>query len=146
MIFSIFLLFFPLLTSWLISIFVDTSLYTNLVLPSFAPSSFVFPIVWTVLYLMMGYSSYRIYKKSETTIAQVIYFIQLFINLIWPFFFFQYQFFTFSALWLLLLIILVIGTIILFFQIDHTSGYLLLPYLFWITFALFLNITIVILN
>lgn len=146
MIFSIFLLFFPLVGGFLVSMLSDASKYTELILPSFAPNSSLFPIAWSILYLLMGYASYRIAKTEQSEYALYIYFIQLFINFIWSFLFFNLDLYVLSSLWILLLIIFVTATFFLFYKIDILASYLLVPYLLWIIFAFILNITISFLN
>ena len=122
--------------------------YKELIQPSFAPPGFIFPIVWFILYTLMGISSYLIlesnsYSKDE---ALIIYGIQLFVNLTWSIFFFKLNWYLFSFIWILLLIILVIIMIKKFYDISKVSAYLQIPYLLWLIFASVLNFAIYILN
>lgn len=124
--------------------------YRALNQPPLSPPGWVFPIVWTILYLLMGYSSYRIYSADKspalTQKALKLYFAQLAVNFLWPIVFFALEwylaaFFVLIALWILILL-----TIRAFSVIDETAGDLLIPYLLWVTFAGYLNISIYFLN
>jgi len=114
--------------------------------PPLAPPGWLFPVVWTILYTLMGISSYLILESEtgEEEIAAVmkIYFFQLLVNFLWPTFFFNFGWYFFSLLWLLLLWVLVLVMIIRFYKIDKTAGYLQIPYLVWLTFAAYLNLGI----
>lgn len=102
----------------------------------------VFPIVWTILYILMGISSYLIYE-SEKEIPK-IYPIQLGVNLLWPVIFFKLKLFTLAFVWLLLLILLVILMIKEFLSKNKLAGYLQIPYLIWLFVALYLNLTFIV--
>lgn len=124
--------------------------YPQLIQPPLSPPGWVFPIVWTILYLLMGYASYRIYtsgrSKEATQKALILYGIQLFLNFLWPILFFGLQwrltaFFLLIALWIAILL-----TIRAFSNIDERAGDLLLPYLLWVTFAGYLNLGVFLLN
>jgi len=111
--------------------------------PSLMPPAWLFPLVWTVLYALMGVASYKIAtaeapadKKRK---ALTLYGIQLAVNFIWPFLFFTGQLYFFSLVWILLLWVLVLFTTLQFFRIDPTAGWLMVPYLAWVTFAVLLN-------
>ena len=125
-----------------------SNMYSDMVLPSFAPPGIVFPIVWTILYTLMGISSYIIYKSDsyEKEEALIIYGIQLVINLLWSFWFFTFKFYLFSFIWILLLIFFVVLMIKKFLSISKISGYLQIPYLLWLIFASILNLAVVFLN
>lgn len=125
-----------------------SSTYSDLVLPNFAPPGIVFPIVWTILYTLMGISSYIIYKSDSYNKeeALIVYGIQLVINLLWSFWFFTFKFYLFSFIWILLLIFFVILMIKKFYDISKISGYLQIPYLLWLIFASILNLAVVFLN
>lgn len=101
----------------------------------------VFPIVWTVLYTLMGVSSYLIYK--ETNEISKIYIIQLVVNLLWSFIFFNLELFTIAFIWILLLILLVIIMIRDFIPKNKLAGYLQIPYLIWLIIAAILNLTFI---
>lgn len=122
--------------------------YNKLIQPPLAPPGWLFPIVWTILYILMGISSYIILESnsSDKESALKIYFIQLIINGFWTIFFFALKWRLFSSLWLILLIIFIILMIVRFYKINKTAGLLQIPYLLWCLFALYLNIGIYILN
>ena len=127
-----------------------TSNYTNyntLIQPSFAPPAILFPIVWTILYTLMGIS-YGILKSKSLTDDKIniIYYSQLFVNALWSFFFFVFKWRLFAFFWILLLIALVILMIIEFYKKNKLSGWLQIPYLLWISFASILNLSVYLLN
>ena len=115
-----------------------------------SPPGILFPIVWTVLYTLMGIASYLVssadYDKEEINNALFVYGLQLAVNFLWPVFFFSLEWYLFSFFWLLLLWFFIIRTIMLFLPISKTAAYLLIPYLLWVTFAGYLNLGIYILN
>ena len=124
--------------------------YADLEKPSFNPPDWIFAPVWTFLYALMGISAYLIwirgFEKTEVKIALVIFSIQLILNLLWSFLFFQlhspfYAFIEIIVLWLFILL-----TAMSFLKIHRIAGFLLLPYLFWVTFAAILNFYIYRLN
>lgn len=121
--------------------------YNSLVQPSWAPPSFLFPIVWTILYVLMGVS-YGILKSNSLTDEKTntIYYLQLLVNALWSIFFFVFKWRLFSFIWILLLIILVILMIKEFYKKNKLAGLLQIPYLLWITFASFLNLAVYLLN
>ncbi len=121
--------------------------YASLQKPFLAPPGFVFPIVWTILYVLMGVSYGRL-KTKELTEEKVnfIYYTQLLINALWSIFFFCFQWRLFSFFWLLLLIAFVVWMIIEFFQREKGAGLLQIPYLLWILFAAYLNLSFYLLN
>ena len=122
--------------------------YYEIVLPSFAPPGILFPIIWTILYILMGISSYIIVvsKTSNKYDALFIYGIQLIINLFWSIWFFVFKFYLLSFIWILLLIAFVGIMIKKFYEISKLSAYLQLPYLLWLVFAGILNISVYLLN
>ena len=124
--------------------------YRQLNQPPLAPPSWVFPIVWTVLYLLMGYASYRVLVsgKEELLIRQALtaYGIQLCLNFLWPLLFFRLEwrlaaFFLLIGLWIAIFI-----TMRKFLRLDEKAGDLLLPYLLWVCFAGYLNLGVYLLN
>ena len=124
--------------------------YEAMYKPLLSPPGWVFPVVWTVLYLLMGYASYLVYT-SEASMprkrrALTVYGVQLVINLLWPLFFFRLGWYTFAFIWLLLLIAAVLLCRMLFRYIERRAGDLLLPYLIWLFFAAYLNLGVAILN
>ena len=142
-------IFIPLLVG-AISSFISMPFmnYNNLIQPLFAPPGWLFPIVWTILYFLMGISSYLILESNSYTKeeAHKIYFLQLLVNGLWSIFFFVLKWRLLSSIWLALLIILIIIMIIQFYRINKTAGILQVPYLLWCLFAIYLNISIYLLN
>ena len=116
--------------------------------PAFAPPAWLFPIVWTILYILMGISCYMIYvtRHPLRDEALKIYAAQLAVNFLWPILFFVLNGFFISFLWLILLDMLIAAMIMVFFRIKPLSGLLQLPYLTWCIFASVLNFSIWLLN
>ena len=124
--------------------------YKTVVQPPLSPPGWVFPVVWTVLYLLMGYASYRVLTSGAATEdikrALTFYGIQLFLNFLWSPVFFGLQwalaaFFILVAMWVMIYL-----TIREFSKIDELAGDLLLPYILWVTFAGYLNLGVYLLN
>ena len=115
--------------------------------PPLSPPGWLFPVVWTILYLLMGFASYLVLvaEKPGRT-AWKFYLAQLAFNFVWPILFFHLQMYLLSFVWLLLLWILILVTILWFTRSSRLAGYLLIPYLLWVTFAGYLNVGIYILN
>lgn len=116
--------------------------------PPLSPPAWVFPIAWTILYTLMGLSSYFISESTgeEKETALGLYGYQLVVNFLWPVFFFLFQWYFFSFLWLLLLWFLVAKMIMVFGRISSVSAFLNVPYLLWLSFAGYLNLGIWLLN
>jgi len=108
----------------------------------------VFPIVWSILYLLMSISAYIVSESNDRNKnkALKIYFIQLIVNSLWTLIFFGFKLYAFGFIWILLLISLVVLMIYNFYKIKSVAGYINLPYILWLIFAAFLNISILILN
>ena len=100
--------------------------------------SWIFPVVWTILYILMGVSSYIIYEKINK--VPDIYIIQLIFNLLWSFIFFKFKLFVLAFIWIIVLFILVIKMIKDFKQIDKLAGNLQIPYAIWLIIAAILNL------
>lgn len=128
----------------LISQFMD---YNALVKPMLAPPSIVFPIVWTILYVLMGIS-YGMLESKDLVTKEInwIYYLQLGFNALWSIFFFVFKWRLFSFFWILVLAILVLVMIIKFYQKDKIAGLLQIPYFLWVMFASYLNIAFYLLN
>ncbi len=124
--------------------------YSLLRQPPLSPPGWVFPVVWTALYLMMGLASYLVIQadgpKERTRSALNVYGAQLLVNFLWPTLFFTMEWYLFSFLWLVLLWVLVLVTWRRFREISAAAGWLLLPYLAWVTFAGYLNFGVYLLN
>ncbi len=128
----------------IVSRFID---YQELIKPFLAPPAALFPIVWTILYILMGVS-YGILKNAGLADENVdlIYYLQLGVNALWSIFFFVFDWKLFSFFWILLLILLAIAMIIRFECRNRLSGLLQIPYLLWLVFAAYLNLSIYLLN
>lgn len=122
--------------------------YKNLNQPNLAPPPLVFPVVWTILYILMGVSAYLIYRSDSTDKAKalILYVAQLISNFIWPLIFFNGGMYVFSFIWLVALWIVVLLMINSFYNINKSAAYLQIPYLLWLTFAAYLNLSICLLN
>lgn len=119
------------------------SLFAAAEKPPLSPPGWLFPIVWTVLYILMGIACYLIWTSGKPNRAALgLYAAQLFCNFVWPLLFFHLQAFLLSFFWLVLLWILILQTAIAFSRISKPAGYLLIPYLLWVTFAGYLNLDI----
>ena len=115
--------------------------------PPLSPPGWVFPVVWTVLYLMMGAAYYMASTGRSVGSAYTgFYAAQLLVNFLWPIVFFRFQMYKTALLVLELLWVLVLVTTVLFGKRDKAAGLLMVPYLLWITFALYLNIGVAVLN
>lgn len=132
------------LVGLIISGFID---YSTLQKPFLAPPSNIFPIVWTILYILMGVS-YGILKSNGLVDSEInlIYYSQLIVNLLWPIAFFVLEWRLFAFLWIILLIALVINMIIKFYNQNKLAGLLQIPYLIWLIFAAYLNLGVYLLN
>ena len=122
--------------------------YGNVVQPALSPPGWLFPIVWTILYILMGISTYLIYEKDKTINkpSLILYAIQLAINFIWPVFFFGFKAYLFSFILLIVLTLFVVTMIIFFYKENKLSGLIQIPYLLWLIFASYLNLSVFILN
>ena len=118
--------------------------------PPFSPPAILFPIVWTILYILMGISSYLICSnKTDQKFknkASFVYILQLIVNSLWSLFFFRLNMLLFALIWLLFLIVLVIIMIVKFYNIKPLAAYLQIPYILWLLFAAVLNFSIYLLN
>jgi len=117
--------------------------YKSLEQPLLSPPSILFPIIWTILYILMGVSAYLISKKDN---IPLIYYVQLGVNALWSIIFFVFKLRLFAFIWIILLIILVVKMLFAFYKIDKKAAYLQIPYLLWIVFASYLNLGIYLLN
>ena len=126
----------------------NMDIYSQINTPPLSPPAVLFPIVWTILYILMGVSAALVYKSNdlEKTTALTVWAIQLAVNFFWSPIFFNMRAFFFSFIWLVILDILVVVMIVLFHRISPLSAWLQLPYLLWILFATYLNFAIFLLN
>ena len=118
--------------------------------PPLSPPGWLFPVVWTILYILMGTSYCLVLSADpapqEKQKATSIYFYQLIANFLWPVFFFNFQWYLFSFFWLLLLEALIIIMILRFYPISRLASWLCIPYALWVAFAGYLNLGIWLLN
>ena len=138
----------PVLIGVLVGIITSGSMdYNMLQKPPLAPPGTVFPIVWTILYILMGVS-YGILKVNNQTDEEIdwIYYIQLAINAIWSIIFFNFKWRLFAFVWIILLAIAVISMIRKFYNKNKVAGLLQIPYILWVIFATYLNFGFYILN
>ncbi|MBE5935611.1 MAG: tryptophan-rich sensory protein [Lachnospiraceae bacterium] len=125
----------------------NMDIYPELNRPALAPPGFIFPIVWTILYTLMGVASYLIIKSNRNnSLAIYLYSLQLVFNFFWSIIFFNLQMYLFAFIWLIFLWILILLTIVEFYKISKPAAYLLIPYLVWVTLAGYLNLSIYLLN
>ena len=123
-------------------------LYDELIKPPLAPPGWVFPVVWSILYVLMGIAAGLVVKAGEPVGGGVMrrYYLQLALNVLWPMVFFRFELLTVALIWLAVLVGAVIRTWQGFRRVSATAGRLLVPYLLWCFFALYLNAGFVILN
>jgi tryptophan-rich sensory protein len=137
------LVILPLVLGIIVSAFVDFNIYGSLNKPDLAPPSIVFPIAWSILYVLMGISLYmnRNNKKNMVT-----FFIQLMLNYLWVFVFFGMQSWLGGFIVIILLDVMILYTILEFYKENKLSAYMMIPYLLWCVFASYLNFQIFLLN
>lgn len=116
--------------------------------PPLAPPAWVFPIVWTLLYAAMSTAAYLVFVSNDIDRSATLrlYLLQVVINVLWPVFFFRFEWRLFAFFWLLLLLAAVALTTAGFKNISRTAYYLMIPYIIWILFAAYLNIGFYLLN
>ena len=123
----------------------ETKIYAMLKQPSLAPTAIVFPVVWGILYVLMGIGAARIRLapgSPERERSLLLFWLQLSVNFFWSILFFQLQAFGPALLWLILLWALIVGMIASFRKVDPLAAWLQIPYLLWVTFAAYLNFEI----
>jgi len=123
--------------------------YASINKPWFNPPSFVFAPVWTTLYLLMGYASYRIWQRQDGNriyLPLSLYFSQLALNFLWTFLFFSYHRPDLAFVEILLMWLLILLTIFQFARIDKPAAWMLVPYISWVSFASVLTYYIMVLN
>jgi len=129
----------------------NMDLYSTINTPPLAPPAILFPIVWTILYVLMGISAAMIYNTETAPMPQrksalYTYALSLFFNFFWSIIFFNMRNFLFAFIWLLVLLFLIVRTIMKYYKINPLAAYLQIPYLIWVTFAGYLNFAIWLLN
>ena len=129
----------------------NMDLYSDVRQPPLAPPAILFPIVWTVLYVLMGVSAAMVLtdvrvQKSERSSAIIPYAASLFVNFFWSILFFNLRAFLPAFIWLILLEFLVVMTITSYRKVNTVAAYLQIPYALWVAFAGYLNFAIWLLN
>ncbi len=122
--------------------------------PPLAPPAWLFPVVWTILYLMMGVASYLIYRvkvnnwrERRLRVAELaIFYVQLIFNFAWTLIFFNSDMKYFAFGWLIAMWLMILAFILMAFRNRKAAAWLMVPYILWCTFAAYLNIAIAILN
>lgn len=125
--------------------------YNNINQPALAPPMILFPIVWSVLFILMGISSAIVWIKrgeypDDAMSALRIYGLQLVVNFFWSIIFFNMQAYLFAFIWIILLLALIVTMIVQFKKISPLAAYLQIPYALWVTFAGYLTLMIYLLN
>lgn len=121
--------------------------FASLNKPKLAPPGWLFPAAWTILYILMGIASYPVVTSRKPNGAALItYGLQLIFNFFWSIIFFNLNLYLFAFIWLVILWILILKTAVKFYQISEPAGLLMIPYLLWVTFAGYLNLSIYLLN
>ncbi|AKN30811.1 TspO [Clostridium carboxidivorans P7] len=128
----------------------NSKTYMNFNKPSFSPPSWVFPIVWTILFFLIATAAYRIWmrgKQGENIKKAIeLYAVQLMLNFLWTIIFFRFRLYGIAFFELLILLVAILITTFEFDKIDKISAYLMIPYILWVSFAAVLNYTIWMLN
>ncbi|MEG2283563.1 MAG: TspO/MBR family protein [Bacilli bacterium] len=145
------LLIFIMLTFFIgsfFAIFINNSNLYNSINNAIEIPNYIFPIVWSILYLLMGISIYIVMESKSINKSKAIniYILQLLVNSTWTLLFFGFKLYILSFIWIILLIVLVIIMIYRFYNINKLSGLLNLPYLVWLIFAAYLSFFVIILN
>ena len=147
---SLIFLFLITVSASLVGGFVTTSFkepwYSQILLPSFNPPSWVFGPVWLTLYILMSIAIWRIWIKFYDTKILQIYFVHLFFNMIWSIIFFGFHQIGLALIDLIIILIFIIILMRIYLKKDKISFYLMTPYFLWSFYALILNFTIFILN
>ena len=124
--------------------------FDSLQKPALAPPTWLFPVVWTILFLMMGVASYLVYASGASRVrrerALTFYALQLGMNFFWSIIFFSLEMYLTAFIWLVGMWMLILICTVLFWHIDRRAGRLMLPYLAWVAFAGYLNMGIFLLN
>ncbi len=125
----------------------NINIFDSINKPPLTPPRIVFPIAWTILYLLMGIASYLAlddFKQNKN--GFIFYLAQLVFNFFWSIIFFNYKQYLLAYIWIILLWALIVLTFVYFYKQNKTAGILLIPYILWVTFASYLNLAIYLLN
>ena len=129
----------------------NMDIYDRLITPPLSPPSILFPIVWTVLYVLMGISSAIVWQRRSENIETAdrglaYYAVSLAFNFAWSIIFFNFGRYLFAFLWIICLLYLIIRYTVIYKKISHGAAYLQIPYIIWVSFAGYLNFGICVLN
>lgn len=146
---NLFYIFFPLIVGGMVGFLTKDYIdYSSLDKPPLSPPKIIFPVMWSIIYLLMGIS-YYLYKRDYNVNNKVVrnsYYSQLFVNLLWTIIFFVLKLRFIAIIWILLLLIFVVNLFSVFKKFNKISAYLNIPYILWVIFATYLTIGIYILN
>ena len=126
----------------------NMNIYDKINMPALSPPGWLFPVVWTILFVLMGISAAMIFTDTSAKKDDALFFyaVSLVLNFSWSIFFFNMQSFVLAFVILIALWLSIILTIVKYYSINKTAAWLQLPYLLWVTFAGYLNFAIVLLN
>ena len=144
---KLFYLFLPVILGSVVGFIISGSIdYNQLVQPPLAPPGWLFPVMWTIIYLLMGISYYLLRQDIDNECLSRVYYLQLGVNLLWSIIFFLFKLRLLACIWIIILDILVCLMIYWFYNTKKISGYLNILYMVWILFATYLTIGIYVLN
>lgn len=140
-------IFIPLAVGGIVSLIIMPFMdYEELFRPPLAPPGMLFPIIWGILYTLMGVSYTIADKRRLDDGDKLLYYFQLGVNALWPIAFFVLKWRLFAFIWILFLAVLVYLMIKMFYKYSKLAAYLQIPYLIWVLFASYLNLGIYLLN
>lgn len=144
---KLFYLFFSIIIGCIVGFVIKNYIdYSTFVKPPFSPPKIIFPIMWSIIYVLLGISYYLYKKNIDNNEIDFIYYLQLIVNYLWSFIFFAWKLRFFAIIWIIILLILVIILYKSYLTKYKISAYLLIPYIMWNIFATYLTIGIYILN
>ncbi len=124
--------------------------FSKLDKPPLSPPGWLFPVAWTILYILMGVASYAVVRTPKTAeegrTALKPYFIQLAFNFFWSIIFFSLELYEAAFAWLIAMLVLIVITTVRFYKVNKLAGYLMIPYIAWVVFAGYLNAGVAFLN
>lgn len=122
----------------------DMKLYETMKHPPLAPPGWLFPVVWTILYIMMGVASYQVFtaevEPKQKRKALTVYAVQLLMNMVWSTLFFTYTRYLLALIWLLIMWVIIFLCIIRFWKIRRSAAVMMCVLFVWTTFAAYLNL------
>lgn len=126
----------------------NMNIYETIATPPGAPPAWLFPIVWTLLYILMGVSAARVFmrKNPGDSGGLGLYILNLILNFGWSIVFFNFRAYLLAAVWIVALLIVIIGMTRAFMKVDKIAAYLQIPYILWVAYATYLTIGIAVLN